>query len=72
MRIADVRAYPLRCKLREPFAYSQEWLTHRSENPTRAQVLLTSIRVTAGQAAVPLSPGLGVEANEETLERYGQ
>ena len=30
MKIRDIVSYPLRCKLREPFAYSQRWFTHRS------------------------------------------
>ena len=30
MAIGDVSAYPLRCRLKEPFAYSQKWFEHRS------------------------------------------
>lgn len=30
MAISDVSAYPLRCTLKEPFAYSQKWFKHRT------------------------------------------
>lgn len=30
MKIADVRVHPLRCALKEPFAYSQKWFQHRT------------------------------------------
>ncbi len=30
MRITSLQAYPLRCALADPFAYSQKWVTHRT------------------------------------------
>lgn len=30
MKIREITAYPLRCKLCTPFSYSQKWLTHRT------------------------------------------
>jgi len=39
-------------------------------NPLKTDLLVEPIRVEAGHVAVPQGPGLGIELNPETLERY--
>ncbi|MBM4461188.1 MAG: hypothetical protein FJ011_26105 [Chloroflexi bacterium] len=43
MRIARITAYPLRCALKQPFAYSQKWFRYRT-------ALLVNIPIAGGEA----------------------
>jgi L-alanine-DL-glutamate epimerase-like enolase superfamily enzyme len=40
------------------------------ESPLRSQLARNPLRVVDGQVAVPQGPGLGVEVDEEVIERY--
>jgi L-alanine-DL-glutamate epimerase-like enolase superfamily enzyme len=41
-----------------------------TDNPLRTQLLVNPIRPVAGMVKVPDGPGLGIELNEDTLQRY--
>jgi L-rhamnonate dehydratase len=40
------------------------------DNPFRSELVRNPIRVSDGRARVPQEPGLGIDLNEETLEKY--
>jgi len=42
----------------------------RSENPLRHEILADPLDPTGGSLAVPSAPGLGIEVDEEVVERY--
>ena len=63
---ASVPDYPHAGNVREPLLFEFD----RSENPLRHEVVETPFDATGGELAVPQEPGLGIEVDEDAVERY--
>jgi D-galactarolactone cycloisomerase len=62
---ASVPSYPHAGSLPEPMLFEFD----RSENPLREDLLVDSLDPSGGELAIPDGPGLGVEVDEEQVER---
>jgi D-galactarolactone cycloisomerase len=63
---ASVPDYPHSSNRPEPFLFEFD----RAENPLRDELLVDPIDPTGGDLAVPDDPGLGIEVDENAVERY--
>lgn len=63
---ASVSEYPHTRNVPEPMMVEFD----RSDNPLRDEILSTPFDPTGGSLAVPQEPGLGIEVDEDTVERY--
>lgn len=64
--IASLSAYPHSDNIPKPVLLEYDL----GANPLRTELLRTPITVEDGFVAVPQGPGLGIEVDEETLQRY--
>ena len=67
LQLLAVLPVPLRAKPREPLLEFD-----RSEHPFRQAVVTTPIEHINGRVKVPTGPGLGIEINRETLQRFAK
>ncbi|MDS0300610.1 mandelate racemase/muconate lactonizing enzyme family protein [Halogeometricum sp. S1BR25-6] len=63
---ASVSEYPHTRNVPEPMMVEFD----RSENPLREEILETPFDPTGGEVAVPQEPGLGIDVDEDAVERY--
>jgi L-alanine-DL-glutamate epimerase-like enolase superfamily enzyme len=85
MRIAEVKTRVLKAELSQPFGWSfmetamrASCLVEgipllefdRSEHPVRQAVLTAPIEHLAGVVAIPAAPGLGIEVDRASIERF--
>ncbi|ELZ28085.1 mandelate racemase [Halogeometricum pallidum JCM 14848] len=63
---ASVSDYPHTRNVPDPMMVEFD----RSENPLRDEILTTPFDPTGGEVSVPQGPGLGVDVDEDAVERY--